>query len=115
MPVKGNVTVGKELEVVFQANLANAGETHLGIMWLRKAPGDTVPPETLEEVLPGQTVSLWKGKVPKGARRLRLDVDLPTGGSGMVRVVHKGAEWSPLTEPVTKDEIWVFGVREGTP
>ncbi|HEX8821834.1 MAG TPA: hypothetical protein VF794_18050 [Archangium sp.] len=107
MAFKGTLKTGQQLRVVFQSHLQNQGATSFGCFFDARA-GGSVPEPVIERVLPGQTDELFNGKVMTGAKRFRVDVDLPPGGTGTLQVSHGDQSW---TEVLKDDAVWVFWVE----
>jgi hypothetical protein len=95
--VKATVSVG--------AASTNSGNTGVTICFL-KSPGGSYPLCRTLTVAPGgigQVVST----LPTGITRVIIEVDLPSGGNALLKVI-QGANL--FEQPITQDTRWVFDV-----
>jgi hypothetical protein len=103
---KGLLSPGK-VKVTLKCPLGNKGVCSVTVTWVPN-PGTTLPVPRSAFVSPGQTQVLYDGAVLSAAA-MRVDVSMPTAGSGVLTVEQPGTTDS-WTETVSGQQAWFFDV-----
>ena len=91
MAWKGVLTIGSTIDISFSADM-NEGSTALSSLLIPTA-GAPAPTPLLLIVGPGDKTTKQE-KIPAAVQALRIDVDLPDGGTGTLTVSDGEDTWS---------------------
>jgi hypothetical protein len=107
MAFKGTIREKTQYTIEFSANSRNTGTTVLGHAWVPRTGSGAI--SQIDMVAPSAIV-IQAGTSPAVATHLmlRVDVDVPDGGGGLLAVKEAGAVVAQ--EAIANDVTWVFAL-----
>ena len=104
MPYMGEIAIGDQIKVSLRADSGNLGSTAIGTGYVPDGVHPP-PPSEFDMVAPAGVVTQYTRVRP--AYALKITVDVPPGGSGMLEVFVNGTK---RDSGVVNDTIWTYGI-----